>query len=250
MTPISAYIITKNEERDLPGCLDSLKGLADELVVVDDESSDRTVALAKERGAKVFSRKMMGYGSQKQFALDQCLGEWVLSIDADERVSPDLAEALRQAARPSRGLDGYYLKRHLYFLGQRLRFGGVGHDWVLRFFRRNQGRYEPREVHERVVVSGKTGRLRGHLDHFSYASLDDYLQKIPVYTALAARQRWKEGKRFSFWQHLRPGWELLNRIVLHGAWLDGHAGLTYAALSAHAAWLRSIKLKEMEKGGA
>src|SRR6267378_2454874 len=95
MPRLSAYLIVKNEARDLPACLDSLKGLADELVVVDDESSDRTAELARERGARVFSRKLDGYGSQKQYALERCSGDWVLSIDADERVTPELAQEIR-----------------------------------------------------------------------------------------------------------------------------------------------------------
>jgi glycosyltransferase involved in cell wall biosynthesis len=245
MPLLSAYLIVKNEARDLPACLASLKGLAEEIVVVDDESTDDTLRLVETFGAKTFKRKMQGFGSQKQFALEQCTGEWVLSIDADERVSPELATAIREAISKKDGPAGYFLKRHMFFLGKRLRFGGVGSDWVLRLFRRSLGRYEPREIHERVEVKGETARLSGHLDHYSYTTLDEYLQKIPAYTSMAAQQRWDEGKRFAFWHHARPGWELFSRVVLKGAWLDGQAGLTYAALSAHAAWLRSMKLKEL-----
>src|ERR1700704_6496437 len=99
MTSLSAYLIVKNEIRDLPACLDSLKGLADELVVVDDESTDNTVALCRDRGAKIFSRRLDGFGSQKQYALERCKGDWVLSIDADERVTPELAEEISSVLR-------------------------------------------------------------------------------------------------------------------------------------------------------
>ncbi len=102
------------------------------------------------------------------------------------------------------------------------------------------------EIHEQVEVSGATGKLNGSLDHYSYATLNEYLEKIPGYTERAARQRWDAGKRFSSIHHLRPVWELFSRVVIKGAWLDGQAGLTYAALSAHAAWLRSVTLWEME----
>ncbi len=249
MPKLSAYLIVKNEARDLPACLDSLKGLADELVVVDDESSDRTADLARQRGAKVFSRKLDGFGTQKQFALERCSGDWVFSIDADERVTPGLAKEMTEALAQTNGAVGYTVPRRMYFLGKRLRFGGVGSDWVLRFFRRGKGRYRPLEIHEQVEVDGPVGRLQGPLDHFSYATLDEYLEKIPAYTSMAAQARWNAGKRFHAWHHFRPAWELFSRVVLKGAWLDGQAGLMYAALSAHAAWLRSVKLWEIEHAG-
>ncbi len=248
MPKLSAYLIVKNEARDLPACLDSLRGLADELVVVDDESTDATAALCRERGARVFSRKLDGYGTQKQYALERCTGEWALSIDADERVTPELAAEIRSVISAQNAeIAGYEIPRRMYFLGQRLRFGGVGHDHVMRLFRREKGRYRPLEIHEQVDVSGPTARLKGPLDHFSYATLQEYLDKIPSYTEMAARQRFQAGKRFSTFHHLRPAWELFSRVVIKGAWLDGQAGLIYAALSAHAAWLRSIKLWEMER---
>jgi len=243
---LRAYLIVKSEPRDLPACLDSLKGLANELVIVDDDSTDGTGALCRERGAKVFSRKLDGFGSQKQYALERCTGEWALSIDADERLTPELAREIKGVIAQNASAAGYQISRRMYFLGKRLRFGGVGQDWVLRLFRRDRGRYRPLEVHEQVDVDGPTAKLRGSLDHFSYVTLDEYLEKIPAYTALAARQRWEAGKRFSVFHHLRPAWELFSRVVIKGAWLDGQAGLIYAALSAHAAWLRSVKLWEME----
>ena len=249
MPRLSAYLIVKNEARDLPGCLDSLKGLSDELVVVDDLSSDRTVDIARERGAKIFSRKLDGYGSQKQYALEHCTGDWVLSIDADERVTPELSKEISAIVAGNNGSAGYWVPRRMYFLGKRLRFGGVGRDWILRLFRRTKGRYRPLEIHEQVEVDGKTSRLVNPLDHFSYATLNEYLEKLPSYTAMAARQRWEAGKRFSSWHHVRPAWELFSRVVLKGAYLDGQAGLLYAALSAHAAWLRSAKLWEIEHAG-
>src|SRR5882672_7460839 len=146
MPKLSAYLIVKNEARDLPACLDSLKGLADEFVVVDDESSDRTPELCRERGAKVFSKKLDGYGSQKQYALEHCTGDWAFSIDADERVTPALAREISEIVSQNSGTAGYLVPRQMYFLGQRLRFGGVGQDWVLRFFRREKGRYRPLEI--------------------------------------------------------------------------------------------------------
>lgn len=249
MSTLSAFLIVKNEARDLPECLASLKGLANEIVVVDDESTDATRSIAEGAGARVFTRKFTGYGSQKQFALDQCREPWAFSIDADERVSPELALAMRRVISQTDPSAGYYVKRHMFFLGKRLRFGGVGSDWVLRLFQRAKGRFHIAEIHEHIEVSGPVARLEGHLDHFSYASMDEYLQKIPTYTDMAARARFAQGKRFSIWHHFRPLAELFNRVVLKSAWLDGQAGLIYAALSSHAAWLRSVRLRELEQSG-
>lgn len=249
MSGLSAYLIVRNEARDIAGCLDSLKGLADQVIVVDDQSTDNTVALCKQWGAKVFSRKLDGFARQKQYALDQCTGDWVLSIDADERVRPELAREIKETLAKNDGTEGFFVSRNMYFLGHRLRHGGVGQDWVLRLFRRTKGCYLPLEIHEKVVVNGPTRRLQGAMDHFSYATLEEYLEKVPVYTTLAARQRWEAGKRFSAWHHLRPAWELFSRVIIKGAWLDGQAGLLYAALSAHAAWLRCVKLWDLEHHG-
>ena len=247
---LSAYIIVKNEAAAIGGCLESLKGLADELIVVDDESTDSSASLCRDFGARVFLRKLDGFGPQKQFALNQCTGDWALSIDADERVTPELANEIKAIVLGAPSVDGYLISFNMYFLGHRLRHGGVGQQLKLRFFRRKKGRYLSREIHEQVVVDGETRKLKGAMDHFSYPTLEKYLEKLPMYTNMAARQRWERRKRFSSWHHLRPAWELFVRIVIKGAWRDGQAGLLYAALSAHAAWLRSVKLWEMDNGKA
>lgn len=240
-------MIVKNEERDLPACLESLRSLADEIVVVDSQSADQSVAIAQRYGAKVFTRVLDGFGAQKQFALDQTTGDWVLSLDADERIPAPLAEEIRRVTQKASLVAGYEVKRHFHFLGNPMRFGGVGSDWVLRLFQRSQGRFTPARVHERIVVDGPIGRLQQPLPHYSYATLEEYVEKCNHYTQLAAQDQFARGRRFAMWDHLRPGWELFSRVVLKGAWLDGQPGLMYAALSAHAAWLRSIKLWEIEK---
>jgi glycosyltransferase involved in cell wall biosynthesis len=245
---LSAFLITKNEQADIAGCLESLRGLADEVVVVDDHSTDQTAELSRRHGARVLTRTFDGFGPQKQFALEQTTGIWALSIDADERVTPALAAEIRHVIQDSPAHTGYEVRRNFYFLGRRLRFGGLGADWVLRLFRREKGRLRPVRVHESIEVQGSVGQLKNPMEHFSYPNLDEYVEKCNHYTSLAAREQWARGRRFSWLDHFRPAWELGVRVVAKGAWLDGHAGLTYAALSAHAAWLRAVKLRELGNG--
>ena len=246
MPELSVFIITENEAADITDCLESLRGLADEIVVVDSHSTDETAELCRREGARVIPRVFDGYGSQKQFALDQARGTWALSIDADERVTPALSCEIRMLIRSSPRHAGYQIRRHFYFLGKRLRYGGVGSDHVLRLFRRDCGFFRNLKVHERIEVRGTVGRLKNPIEHYSYPTLEEYMEKCNRYTTLAAQDLRARGRRFAWWDHLRPGWELFTRVVLKSAWLDGHAGLTYAALSSHAAWLRAIKLREME----
>ncbi len=247
MGTLSAFVITKNESQDIRDCLKSLAGVADEVVVVDDHSTDDTADLCRQSGAKVFTRALDGFGTQKQYALDQTTGEWAFSIDADERVTPALAQEIRAAIQRNGAAAGYIVRRHNYFLGRRLRFGGVGEDRVVRLFRKSAGRFLPVPVHESIEVNGRLETLLAPLEHYSYATLEEYEEKLNRYTTLAAQKLWDKGRRFSWFDYLRPGWELFARVILRGAWLDGQVGLMYAALSAHASWLRAIKLWEMEK---
>jgi glycosyltransferase involved in cell wall biosynthesis len=250
MPGLSAFIITKNEAADIAACLESMAGLVDEIVVVDSQSTDGTAAICSRMGARVFDRDFDGYGAQKQFALDQTRGAWAFSIDADERVGPDLAAEIKSVVAGDPHEAGFEIRRNFYFLGTRLRFGGQGRDWVLRLFRRERGKFQSLSVHERIEVQGTVGRLRNPLEHYSYPTIEEYLEKCNRYTTLAAEQQWTRGRRFAWWEHLRPAWELAARIGIKGAWLDGHAGLTYAALSAHAAWLRAIKLRQIGQRAA
>jgi glycosyltransferase involved in cell wall biosynthesis len=243
---LSVFIIAKDEAKDLPGCLESVRGLAEEIVLVDSGSSDATPEIARAAGAKVLRRAFDGFAAQKQFALEQTTGEWAFSIDADERVTPALAAEIHATLRQPQA-DGYEISREMYFLGRRLRFGGVGKDRVLRLFRRPLGRFRRVKVHESIQVEGVVSRLQAPLQHLSYATIEEYVEKANHYTTLGAQDLWSRGRRPSWTDHLRPGWEVFSRAVLKGAALDGEAGWTYAALSGHTAWLRAIKLRELAR---
>ncbi len=245
MPRLSAILIVRNEAGQLADCLEGLAGLADEIVVVDDASTDGTPEVARRFTDRVLCRPLDRFGAQRQFALDHAAGDWVLSIDADERISPALrAEIDRVIADPD-SRSGYRIPRRVYFLGRRLRHGGLGGERVLRLFRRTCARISDHAVHERVLVEGKTADLTEALEHHPHRSLRRYVEKVNCYTDLAARERFERGARFHWWMHLRPGWEFFSRFVLRGGFLDGPAGLAYAGLTAHATWLRALKMWEL-----
>ncbi len=244
MTLLSAVIIARDEERDLPACLDSLKGLADEVVLVDSHSRDRTREIASSRGCKVFERDWPGYGPQKQFALSQAKGDWVLNVDADERVTPALAAEIKALLSGTPAANGYALPFRLFFLGRRLRFGRGARETHVRLFRRDKGSYPERAVHEAVVVEPPLGTLRGAVEHHSYRNFSEYLKKCDEYTAIIAARKRAAGGRFSAWMNLRLPWEFFMRYVVKGGFLDGNAGFAYAALSSLYAWLKHARLLE------
>lgn len=250
MTPrLSAIVITRNEERDLPACLESLRGVADEIVLVDSGSTDRTRDIAASFGARVFERAFAGFGPQKQFALEQATGTWVINLDADERLSPGLGREIRAVIERSvdDGPSGYELPFHVYFLGKRLRFGGCFREQHLRLFRRTHARYAGREVHEGIDVPKPWGRLRGAVRHESYHTFGEYLEKCNRYTGLIAKKKHAEGRRFSLGHHARLPWEFLARYIFKLGVLDGNAGFIYAVLSAYYAWLKHVRLLDEEK---
>lgn len=250
MSPrLSVIIITRNEETDLPACLESVKRLGAEIVVVDGHSSDRTREIAENAGAKVLTRDFDGYAPQKQSALDLATGDWVLSIDADERLTPELCDEIAGvcANTDGSGPHGYEIPFRVHFMGRRLRFGGLGGERHLRLFRRSLGRFVGRRVHEGIVVEGSVGRLRGAIEHFPYRDLDEYLEKMRVYTSQAAAARREQGRRFTPLHHLLPFWEFFLRAFLRLGLLDGTPGIVWAGLSSFHTWVKYIKLRDLER---
>jgi glycosyltransferase involved in cell wall biosynthesis len=243
---LSVIIIARNEERDLPGCLASVKDIASEIVVADSGSSDATQDIARRAGAKVIFKEWEGYGRQKQAALDAAAGPWVLNIDADERVTPALAAEIRERLSGSPAESGFQIPFRHFFLGRRLRFGRFSTETHLRLFRKPSARYATQQIHEGIQVEGATGRLGGVIDHLSYRDIEEYLEKCNRYTSMIARARYDAGQRFSVFHHLRLPAEFLVRYVLKLGFLDGGPGLTYALLSSYYVWLKFLKLRDLE----
>lgn len=249
MTPsLSAILIAKDEERDLPGCLESLKGLVSEVViVVSEDTTDRTAALAEAAGAKVLRRKFDDYARQRQASLDAATGEWCLWIDPDERVTPSLSDEIRSTLSSSPSSAAFEIPFEVRFLGRVLRWGGLGSEMHIRLFRRSKCRFVGGALHEGLEVDGPIGLLRGKITHEPYRDIPDYLSKLDRYTTLAAQKRYAEGRRFSVVRHLILPWEFFARTVLKLGVLDGYPGVVWAGLSAFHSWLKYAKLREMER---
>ena len=224
--PLSAVIITLNAASQLAGCLDSL-AFCDEIVVVDSGSSDGTVALAQQRSARVVHQDWLGYGRQKQFAVGQAAHDWVLCIDADERVTPQLRDSILAMLRKPT-FHAWSCARRNRFMGRYLRHGEGYPDWSLRLFDRRHARWSDDAVHEKVVADGETGVLAGDLLHDSAETLEHYLAKQDRYTTLAAEEALARGKRATI-AHLllSPLLRFIKFYFLRLGFLDGRAGLVH-----------------------
>jgi glycosyltransferase involved in cell wall biosynthesis len=237
-------VVTLNEEERLRACLESVVW-ADEIVVVDAGSSDKTMAIAREFTDRALFRAWEGYGAQKNFALGQCRGDWILSLDADERVSDALREEIRAALVSGGPEVGFYLPRQNLFQGRWVRHGGLYPDWQLRLFRRGRGAFVERAVHESVRVDGPAGRMGAPLVHESYRSIGDAVARLNRYSDLAAMELALAGQGGRLVDLLiRPAWRFVSMYLLRAGFLDGWRGLVLAALHAHYVFLRAAKVRE------
>src|SRR5579863_2540469 len=187
---LSVCIVTHNEEANIARTLESVKDIADEVVIVDSHSTDNTVAVARSRGAKVFIEDWKGFAVQKNSALAKASGEWILSLDADEEVNPELAAGIKEVLRsdpPAQKLDGYYMARRNLYLKRWIRHGGYYPDRKLRLVRRSLAKFELRAVHEDIKLSGPTGLLPGDLIHHAYPDLEGFIEHANRYSSLGAK---------------------------------------------------------------
>jgi glycosyltransferase involved in cell wall biosynthesis len=237
---LSAIVITLNEEANIGACLDSV-AFCDERLVVDGGSSDSTVAIATEKGARVVPQPFAGFGPQKNFALSLAQGDWVLSIDADKRVDARLAEAIIAAAADA-ACDGYEVSRLSYFCGRAMRHSGWYPDYVLRLFRRGRGRFSDDLVHERVICDGRVGRLAGTLSHYSVDRLEQALSRVDRYSTAGAAMLAKSERRVSFMSGISHGlWAFVRAYVLRRGFLDGREGFLLAVANAEGTYCRYMK---------
>jgi glycosyltransferase involved in cell wall biosynthesis len=232
--PISAVIITLNEEANLPRCLASLRGLVSDIVIVDSGSTDRTWEVAASEGARFEFQPWQGHVAQKNSALSRATRHWALCLDADEALSPELARAIRELfARGDPEFDGYRVNRLNFYLGDWIRHAWYP-EWRLRLVRVGRGAWRGSDPHDRLDVSGPTGRLDGHLFHYSYAGLQDHFQRIVRYAQIAADARVRSGQP-ARWYHLvfSPWLAFLKSLIVKQSWRDGWRGwiIAFATLT-------------------
>jgi len=224
---LSAVIITLNEEPNLPRTLASV-AWADEIVVLDSGSTDRTREIAESFKAKFFCESWKGFAAQKNSALQKASGDWILSLDADEEVEPALADEIRQTLAGNPSATGFWIPRKNFFLNRWIRHGGFYPDPKLRLFRRGAGTFEDRLVHEDLRVQGSTAKLRNHLLHHAYPTLDSYLEHMNRYSSLGAQMVTARNGLvgFSFLDIvIRPQLTFFYNYFLRGGFLDGREGL-------------------------
>lgn len=242
MSKLSVIIIAKNEAANLRACIASV-AWADEIIVVDSGSTDDTAGIARKSGAQVYLHAdWPGFGPQKNRALEYATGDWVFSIDADERVTPELRGELEQAMK-TENVDGFYCPRLSQFCGQFIHHCGWYPDYVLRLFKRGAGKFSESLVHESVLLTGKTQRLKNPLLHYSYLTNNDVERKVEHYSTAAAEQMFYAGKRASWMgAALSGGWAFVRTYVVRLGVLDGVAGWRIAKMNARTTYLKYRKL--------
>jgi glycosyltransferase involved in cell wall biosynthesis len=242
---ISATIITSNEERNLPRALESLR-CCEEILVVDCGSTDRTVPLARQLGARVIEAEWRGYAAQKNFAAEQACHDWILSLDADEALSEALEAEIWQLKKTGPECDAYTVPRLAQYLGRWILHSGWYPDRKIRLYDRRKGRWVGEYVHERVQTQGRVGHLRSNLLHFTCSSLSEHLKTLDRYTTLAAQELVARRQKVG-WRHLilSPAWTFLRTYLLQLGFLDGFEGLTIAHMAAAYTYLKFAKARNM-----
>lgn len=247
MSKLSVITLALNEERNIAECLESVKW-ADEIIVVDSGSTDKTVELAKHYTQHVLTVEWKGYGATKNFALDRASGEWILWLDADERVPKELAAEIQAVLRTDDSLvNGYSVPRRAVFLGKWIKHCGWYPGRIIRLFRRTKSRFTESNVHEQISVEGKIGELKNDLLHFTDPNLYHYFSKFNRYTSLAAKDLHSAGKRFSLYDILvRPPFMFFKMYIVKRGFLDGLQGFILCIVSSAYVFTKYAKLWELE----
>ncbi len=243
--PLSVIIITKNEEERLPHCLKSVN-FAEDIVVVDAGSQDRTIEIAKSFGCRVFIEKWKGYGPQKQSALEKTYYKWVLSLDADERIPPETAQIISQVIQAPKA-QAYSFLRKNFFHGKWVKYCGWWPDRVIRLFEKGHGKFEGM-VHETWVTEGKIIELKAPIEHYSYENYSQMLKKLDEYSSTRARELYDKGIRVNLLTpFLHGGWMFIRSYFLKLGFLNGLDGFVISFMNAGSSFFKYAKLLELQK---
>ncbi len=244
---LSVCVISFNEENNIDECLKSV-AWADEIIVVDSFSTDRTIELAKRYTSKIFIKEWKGYSEAKNFALQNTSNDWILSIDADERVTPKLKnEILSVINENDKRYTAYKVARRAYFLGKWIKHCGWYPGYVIRLFRKNSGSFNDRRVHEKLNITGEIGTLKNDLLHFTDDNLLHYFNKFNKYTSLAAEDLAEKGAPFRIWHlFIKPIYTFFKMFILKLGFLDGLHGFVLSVLSSAYVFTKYAKLWEIK----
>jgi glycosyltransferase involved in cell wall biosynthesis len=244
MPTLSVILITRNEEANLADCLASLEGIAQQIVVVDTNSSDRTLEIAQSHGAVIAQpADWPGFGPQKNRALALATGDWVLSLDADERLTPALRSEILTAIHHSAHVDCFAIPRLSWYCGRFIRHSGWSPDYVHRLFKRGTARFSDDLVHERLIPNGQVAKLENPMLHFSFMDFSQVLQKIDRYSSASAEQAFAKGRRSSPLKAMLHGlWAFIRTYFIRVGFLDGQEGLALAISNAEGSYYRYMKI--------
>jgi len=242
---ISALAITYNEEANIEKFILSLS-FADEIIIVDSNSTDNTVSLATELGAKVLVRDFDNFSNQKNFALQQANNEWVVFFDLDETISKELAEEIKSTIKNPKNTDAYIVKRNFYFMGKHIKYSGFQNDTVVRVFKKSKAKYSSNLVHETLEIDGGIGKLKHKSNHYSYKGFDHYNNKLTQYSKLQAQSLYNKNVRPNLYHFLvRPCYRFWHQYLIRLGFLDGKEGFILAYTSAFAVFKRYLYLWTM-----
>ncbi|MFZ1419220.1 MAG: glycosyltransferase family 2 protein [Leptotrichiaceae bacterium] len=244
---LSVGIITYNEEQIIARTIDSVKNIADEIVIIDSNSTDKTVEIAKLKGAKVITQSWLGYGKQKNFMIDNCSGEWILSIDADEIISEELAvEISEEIKKENNTVEVYELREKVVCFGKLIKHGGFSGRYKTKLFKKCEDRFSDLEVHEYYETNKATAKLKEYYYHYSFDSLEQYIEKTNKYSTLSAIDNKNKGKKFNLIRFfLDPGFKFIQKYIFKLGILDGVEGFLLASIDMQYSLLKQYKLKKL-----
>jgi glycosyltransferase involved in cell wall biosynthesis len=235
---ISVVIITKNEERNIVGCIQSAKLLTDDIIIVDSGSTDATVQLAKQQGAKLIVVDWKGYGTSKNKGASLAKNDWIFALDADERITPQLVRSIKNLNFDDHNFV-YQFERANYLGNKKIKFGTDGFDKVIRIYHRRQAQWDLTPVHEKLTGKYIKNKIPGHLIHYSTKSWEDYKEKLFYYAKLSADKYYEQGKRATLLKRcIAPVFNSLKSYIFQLGFLDGKTGFRLAVLMAYYTWLK------------
>lgn len=247
MVLLSVIIITKNEAKNLHDCLESVK-FANEIIILDCGSSDETIKIGLQYTDQIYSVDWPGFGPQKNRALAKCHGEWVLSLDADERITEPLAKEIVEIISSDSKHDAYALLRKSTYCNKFIAHGDWHKDYCTRLFKRGTAHFTDSPIHERLIVTGKTGRLKGNLLHHSFSDLEEVINKVNAYSTLSAKHKFDLGKKSSLIKAITHGlWTFFRGYFLKGGFLDGKKGFMLAVSNAEGCYYRYLKMMLLQE---